>query len=121
MNIKHLPAGVFDADICVMCGTRDEINKYFKRKHGTKEEIEKGFKGIHQTWIPNDKRKNTNYICIVRDHTTAGTHRRGVLVHEIVHCALDIFDFKGVKYNGDNDEHLAYFIEWIYTQAEEVL
>lgn len=122
MKHKRLSGGVFDVDVHAMHGTRAEINAFFKRKHGIVEEISPGFKGVHQVWIPNDPMKQRlNYVCVVQDATPNTRYRRGVLIHEIVHAALDIFDHKGVKYNGDNDEHLAYFIEWLYNECEVVL
>jgi len=33
------------------------------------------------------------------------------LAHECLHAAMYLFDNKGIKYDGDNSEQLAYFVE----------
>jgi hypothetical protein len=118
---RVLPRGVYATEVVALYGTRAEINRYFKRRHSIDEKIEKGVCGQHSMWVPDDPKQYTRrYICIVRDCMTSKAERWHTLVHEAVHCALSIFDDKGVKYSGDNDEQLAYFVEWLCRECEKV-
>lgn len=37
----------------------------------------------------------------------------GVIAHEAVHVTNRIFEYTGIKYSWDNDEHFAYLLKWV--------
>ncbi len=43
----------------------------------------------------------------------------GCLVHECVHAAKFLFKQKGVISSNENDEPLAYLVQWIYENCEK--
>lgn len=122
MKHRRLPAGVYGTEIHVLYGTRAELNNYFARHTDREDRVDDRSTGQHSVYEPDDPKACTRrYISIVTDTTVDRAERTGVLIHEIVHCALSVFDAKGVKYSGDNDEHLAYFIEWLFNESIPIL
>lgn len=123
MRRKKLPAGVYDTSIIFLYGTRKELNAYFRRTRIDKEDrIGHGTCGAHNVFVPDNPKHYTEHtICVVSDATKDMRERRRTLVHEVVHCAVSIFDRKGVRYSEGNDEQLCYFTEWLYAECEVIL
>lgn len=59
--------------------------------------------------------ENNQYFCNVY---FLGKPSISTMVHESVHAVNDIFKYRHAKLDIDNDEHQAYFTEWVFTQIE---
>lgn len=123
MRIHRLPDGVYSTDIRFLFGTRDELNRYFRKHCGASEDqIGERTTGNFTYWEPkNPKHYNQRIISIVSDRTSTIPERRSIIVHESVHLALHLFDNKGIRYSSGNDEPLAYFIDYLTREGEAVL
>lgn len=123
MRHRKLPRNVWDTEIHILYGKRDELNAFFRRRCGaTEDRVGERTCGNMLVWEPDNPRFYTRrYISIVTDATTGMRERRHTLLHEAVHCAISILDDKGVRSSSDNDEPLAYLVEWIFRESERVL
>lgn len=116
---KKLPDGVFDTHIHIVTGDYDSVSRYML-KH-CDHELDKHVCGRYVYFSPRTPKGYTEHYIILVTDRMAKCERRATLVHEVVHCALNIFEMKGIKYSSKHSESLAYFIEWVYSEAEECL
>ena len=78
---------------------------------------------VSRTYVDNPKfpgnedktRKAITVILCIEDYPMT----EGVIVHEAVHVKNKVFDTVGMKNDTNNDEHEAYFVEWIYNKISK--
>jgi hypothetical protein len=119
MRKKQLPAGIYDTDICVIAGTFDTVSKYLKKHYD--HHVDEWVVGRFFEKAPLSNKNPMRRIMFVMTDRCRKSEHHPVLMHEIVHCALSIFEGRGIRYSSKHSEPLAYFIEWLYKESREVL
>jgi hypothetical protein len=87
--------------------------------------INKEFKGKEKDWYatvfrhnfllkPEDTLKKRSVVVVLNPKNIYGIIDDTIIVHEAVHVKNKIFQTHGVKNDVTNDEHEAYFVEYIY-------
>lgn len=69
------------------------------------------------TYVENHKLKKIHYIVALETNTVTSRH----VAHEALHTAFDMLDYVDVKVNVDNQESLAYLMDFIIGLVEESL
>ena len=92
--------------------------------------INKEFKGHEKDWYatvfrhnfklnPDDVLKKRSVVVVLNPHNQFGIIDDTIMVHEAVHMKNKIFETYGVKNDTKNDEHEAYFVEYLYKKIKE--
>jgi hypothetical protein len=92
--------------------------------------INKEFKGKEKEWYamvfrhnfkekPLDELKKRSVVVVLNPNHTHGVIDEGVILHEVVHLKNKIFKTHGVINSRDNDEHEAYFTEYLYRTVKK--
>jgi len=45
----------------------------------------------------------------------------GIIVHESIHVAYNVFHNKGIYCNPDNHEHFAYLVEYVFNKISKII
>lgn len=91
--------------------------------------INKEFKGHEKDWYatvfrhnfrlnPDDELKKRSVVVVLNPNNQFGIIDDTIIVHEAVHVKNKIFETHGVKNDPKNDEHEAYFVEYIYRKIK---
>jgi hypothetical protein len=89
------------------------------------KKINKEFKGRERDWYatvfkhnfrlnPEDQWKKRSVVVVLNPNNLFGIIDDTIMVHEAVHVKNKIFEIHGVKNDVKNDEHEAYFVEYLY-------
>ena len=118
---KILPDDPYGSNITLLWGTRDELNAFLRTKlDGGAREIGPASYAHTTEWTPTNHAP-IHYVSIVRERSRNRFDRMGVLGHELIHVALAVLEFRGVKFTTENDEPVAYYFEWLFRNcAREV-
>lgn len=92
--------------------------------------INKEFKGREKDWYATvfkhnfylnkgDTLKKRSVVVVLNPNNQFGIIDDKIIVHESVHVKNKIFQIHGVKNDVSNDEHEAYFVEYIYKKIKE--
>lgn len=92
--------------------------------------INKEFKGREKDWYATvfkhnfylnkgDTLKKRSVVVVLNPNNQFGIIDDKIIVHESVHVKNKIFQVHGVKNDVSNDEHEAYFLEYIYKKIKE--
>jgi hypothetical protein len=91
--------------------------------------INKEFKGREEEWYAMvfrhnfrenlDELKKRSVVVVLNPKHKYGVIDDGVILHEAVHIKNKIFETHGVKNDVKNDEHEAYFVEYLYRTIKE--
>lgn len=118
---KLLPRDPYGSSITLLWGSRDECNAFLRQRVG------KDYEGIREAcrahtteWTPQGQ-SPVHYVSVVREKSRNRFDRLGALGHELIHVALAVLEFRGVKVTTENDEPVAYYFEWLFRNcAREV-
>jgi hypothetical protein len=91
--------------------------------------INKEFKGSERDWYatvfrhnfrinPEDVHKKRSVVVVLNPNNQFGIIDDTIIVHEAVHMKNKIFMIHGVKNDVRNDEHEAYFVEYLYKKIK---
>jgi hypothetical protein len=96
----------------VIADTSKEVNELFENKKQeefyacvSKESFEFDNRWFHGITI---------VLCTEQDEITPS-----IIVHEAVHIKNMLWDYLGIKSKYKNDEHEAYFIEWLFEEISK--
>lgn len=89
------------------------------------KKLNKEFKGHEKDWYATvfkhnfrlnkgDKWKKRSVVVVLNPNNLFGIIDDKIIVHETIHLKNKIFQIHGVKNDVSNDEHEAYFTEYLY-------
>lgn len=121
MKRKKLPLDPYGSTITLLWGTCDELNAYLRRTLGSDYVGIRPAARAHTTeWTPIGKAP-IHYVSIVTDKSVGKFEMLGALAHELIHVALAILEFRGIKLESANDEPIAYYYEWLFRNCAREL
>ena len=92
--------------------------------------INKEFKGREKDWYAmvfrhnfrlheTDVYKKRSVVVVLNPHNAQGVIDDGVILHECIHLKNKIFKTHGVRNSRENDEHEAYFVEYLFKTVKK--
>jgi hypothetical protein len=92
--------------------------------------LNKEFKGSEKDWYATvfkhnfylnkgDTLKKRSIVVVLNPNNAFGIIDEGIIVHEAIHMKNKIFELHGVKNDVKNDEHEAYFVEYLFNKINE--
>ncbi|MEW6126736.1 MAG: hypothetical protein AB1757_06835 [Acidobacteriota bacterium] len=112
---KLLKLGLFPYDILVCQGMElDEVRVYLERKYHLRTLD-------HEAWEPGRVGKTlhfgTNQTILWLKNAPTNPSGIATLAHEALHSVIQIYQTMGIPFNADNDEVVAYGVEYIVEQV----
>lgn len=92
----------------------EEAKPFLQRITKTELEVSETTRAMCSERIDTDKR---HHVFIFLTSNT----RLGSIVHECVHAKNYVFGYHGVFLSVDHDEHEAYYVDYLFSNAEAVL
>lgn len=96
--------------------TLEEYQEYCRKRFGFEWVNHEGIQG-HAAVVDQKSTGKTVYLMWARPQKK-GLKRDSVIVHESVHLANKILKDRGYKFDPEDDEPLAYLVDWIYEKAQ---
>lgn len=81
------------------------------------------YAGKHYNYKSEISYADAKCLCLNNSDQVIWTRRKRPIpeiTHEAVHASVNILDMRGVKYNYENDESLAYLVEYIVRKILEL-
>ena len=108
---------IFDRALNVYIGTSiQEAAARIEKDYEISMEVHATTDGF-STYITNEKLKSIHYVIALETSTVTSRH----IAHEALHSAFDMLDYIDVKVDVDNQEALAYLMDYIIGLIEESL
>lgn len=100
---------IYPRKIWIATGDIDEVVSHFEYLDGTPiESKEKGFFGVTFSNVTDKEHTKLGVLMYFRH-----IEKPSQAMHEAIHAANRIFDDLGITYTLCDDEHFAYFVQWI--------
>ena len=103
---------IWDDEIILIYGNQQEVTDYIENKHtGIDVSQYAGDQGNYFKVIDNNRNKNYHYLVIYEQYTNHTVY------HESLHVSWAILDSRGVEVSYNNQEPLAYLMDYISNEV----
>jgi hypothetical protein len=113
---NKLPNDTYLCDIYFISGTVDELNRFANKNFTLMPKEEREFKhstGARFISYENEMGFYAYYIFFIQSNRFTRAFEDSCIAHECDHCVNAIFADKGIHFDLENDEHHAYFLQWL--------
>lgn len=109
MKIERFNPVIYPRILWVATGEVNEVTSKFEYSNGDPIILkEKGYFGVTLEGIKPKDEETIGVLIYIRHAESVAQ-----LIHEAVHAADIIFNDLGISFNLNDDEHYAYFVQWV--------
>jgi len=112
MKEKKIFIPIWDGEIILIYGNQEKAYKYIDKKHnGLDVSKYVGSQGNHFKVISNDDSRSYSYLVIYEGYNNHTVY------HESLHAAWELLNDRLVEVSYDNQEPLAYLVDYISNEV----
>jgi len=115
-KVYEFENGIYPRKLWVATGDVNEVIPKFEYTDGTPITLkEKGYSGVTIGFVTKKEQDMLGVLVYIRR-----IEKLSQVIHEAIHVANKIFQDLSITFNLDEDEHYAYFVEWVCDCIDKV-